>query len=138
MRSIVAHVIVLAFAVAVAVQPAGAVSVISIPFITTNCAIFEFPNSNTALTIEEFNSASNVVTDAESFNMKFPLFSDGIDTGPLKAGAGSAIDGATLGTGAKANILPFGPVNLAFPSQTQTVAGTYTSQRTYFFTDTLV
>jgi hypothetical protein len=124
------------FVLAMAAQPAAAFSEISIPFITTDCVVFAFPNANTALTILEFNSASTSVTSTEKLDINFPLFADGIAAGPTKISGASAIDGASLGAGASANIVPFGPVNLALPSIAQSADETIACQRTYFFTDT--
>jgi hypothetical protein len=123
-------------ALAMAVQPATAFSEISIPFITTDCTLFAFPNANTALTVLEFNSASTSVTSTEKLDINFPLFADGMAAGPAKISGASAIDGASLGAGASANIVPFGPVNLALPSIAQSADETVAYQRTYFFTDT--
>ena len=120
---------------AISVQPASAVSVISIPFVSTNCMTFVNPNSNTALTIEEFNSASTTSSDLEAININFPLSADGINAGPTLLQGSSAIDGVNLAGSATSNVLPFGPVNLAFPDISQTVAASCNSQQTYFFTD---
>jgi hypothetical protein len=120
----------------IAAQPAMAFTEISIPFITTDCAVFTFPNANTALTILEFNSASTSVISSEKFDMNFPLFADGIVAGPTKVAGASTIDGVSLGAGTSANIIPFGPINLALPSIAQSADEIITCQRTYFFTDT--
>lgn len=112
------------FMLAATVQPAMAFSEISFPFITTDYVGFGFPNANTALTIMEFNSASTSIISSEKLNINFPLFEDGIVAGP------------TMVEGTSANIVPFGPVNLAFPSIAQSANETIACQRTYFFTDT--
>lgn len=112
------------FMIAATAQPAMAISEILFPFITTDCIAFGFPNANTALTIMEFNSASTSIMSSEKFNLDFPLFEDSIVAGPTKA------------EGASANIVPFGPVNLALPSIFQSANETIACQRTYFFTDT--
>lgn len=125
-----------AFALAMAAQPAMAFSEISIPFITTDCAVFTFPNANTALTILEFNSASTSITSVEKLDINFPLFADGYVAGPTKVAGTPTIDGVSLGVDASANVIPFGPVNLALPSISQSVNDTIACQRTYFFTDT--
>lgn len=126
------------FALAMAAQPAMAFTEISIPFITTDCAVFTYPNANTALTILEFNSASTSLISVEKLDINFPLFADGIFPGPTKFAGTSTIDGVSFGTGASANIIPFGPVNLAMPSIAQSADETIACQRTYFFTDTFV
>ena len=123
-------------ALVLAAQPAMAFTEISIPFLTTDCAAFTFPNANTALTILEFNSASTSMISVEKFDMNFPLFADGIVAGPTRAVGASAIDGVSLGAGVSANVIPFGPVNLALPSITQSADEIIACQRTYFFTDT--
>ncbi len=79
-----------------------------------------------------FNQDTAFATDFENVNINFPLFADGIVAGPTVAGAGSVIDGAVLGAGASANVLPFGPVNLAFPSISQTVNQTQQVTHTDF------
>ena len=120
----------------IAAQPAMAFTEISIPFITTDCAVLTFPNANTALTILELNSASTSITSAEKLDINFPLFADGIAAGPTKVAGASTIDGVSFGAGASANIIPFGPVNLALPSIAQSADEIIACQRTYFFTDT--
>ena len=136
MRAYIALAAVLALisASALAVQPALAFNATASPFLTTDNTIFMFPDCNNGLTILEFNSLAATCTDNETFNLEFPLLAGGITAGPA-LGPLSA-DGAGLGTGASANILPFGPVDLAFPSLSQTVDASSAYERTYFFTDT--
>ncbi len=112
------------FTLASTAPPAMAFSEISFPFITSDSVAFGFPNANTALTILEFNSASRSIMSTEKLNIDFPLFENGAAAGPMMA------------AGTSANILPFGPVNLAFPSISQSANETIACQRTYFFTDT--
>lgn len=112
------------FTLAIAAPPAMAFSEISIPFVTTDCVAFGFPNANTALTIMEFNSVSTSMMSSEKFELDFPLFEDDVTAGPTKV------------SGTSANIVPFGPVNLALPSIFQSANETIACQRTYFFTDT--
>jgi hypothetical protein len=101
----------------------------------TSCDyVFMQPLSATSLTILEFNSASISTSDLEKLDINFPLYSDGIVAGPA-AGA-AAIGGVNLGAGATANVIPFGPVNLAIPSIAQTTDSTIQYQRAYFFSDT--
>lgn len=66
------------------------------------------------------------VSDKENFDLKFPVFADGLQLGPTSLSAGD--DSAT------ANILPFGPVNLAFPSLHEDVTKTVSAAQTGFFT----
>ncbi len=77
-----------------------------------------------------FNQDTATATDFEFVDIQIPITADGIDigssVGPLAA------DGVALGAGASSNVLPFGPVNLAFPSITQTVDQTQTVTHTDF------
>ena len=136
MRAYIALAAVLAIlsASALATQPALAFNATASPFLTTDSTIFMFPDCNNGLTILEFNSLAATRTDNETFNLEFPLLAGGIAAGP--SGGPLTADGAGLGTGASANILPFGPVDLAFPSLGQTVDARSAYERTYFFTDT--
>ena len=119
-----------------AIQPAAAFNTTASPFITTDNTIFMFPVCTTGLTILEFNSINASSIDQETFDLNFPLFSDGSVFGPTQSGAGALLDGVTVGSGASFNVIPFGPVNLAFPSISQKTDSIRTFQRTYFFTDT--
>ena len=111
-------------------QPA---QVIGMPFMTTDNAIYGMPSSFGGFLMTEFNSTSLSQSDLEKLNIDFPLFSDipGAEAmlGPTSVHADDAK--------AAANILPFGPVNLAFPSIGQTVDQTLNYQDTYFFSDSL-
>jgi len=124
------------FFLAVAARPAVAFSEISIPFISTDCTVFTFPNGNTALTILEFNSADTSLVSVERLDMRFPLFADGIVIGPATIAGVSTLDGPSPGAGASANVIPFGLVSLALPSIAQSADETIACKRTYFFTDT--
>ena len=126
--------IILAIFLVVAVQQAAALNELGIPFITSCGFVYTMPFSNTNLQITEFNQASLVDHDFETTDIKFPISADGIVAGPT-AGPFAA-DGISLGSGATSNILPFGPVDLAFPSLGQTVDASSAYERTYFFTDT--
>ena len=133
MRAYLAIAVAILLVSAIVAQPVMAM-VIAIPFITTDCAVFTYPVSSTALTVLEFNSQSATTHDAEDLNISFPLFSNDIVAGPsLGSFTGNDI---TPGIDASANVLPFGPVDLAFPSIAQTVNQSCASQRTYFYTDT--
>ncbi len=66
-----------------------------------------------------FNQDRAQAVDIELSNIDFPLFGNSTVTGPLSAGGGGSIDGSGFGGGVQANILPFGPVNLSFPSMHQ-------------------
>ncbi len=120
----------------IAIQPAMAFNTTASPFITTGNTIFIFPVCTTGLTVLEFNSLNASSIEQETFDLNFPLFSNGLVFGPTQAGTGALLDGVTVGSGASFNVLPFGPVNLAFPSINQKTSSICTFQRTYFFTDT--
>ncbi len=77
-----------------------------------------------------FNQDTAVATDFETVNIDFGIFGDGFELGST-VGPVSA-DGVTLGEGASSNVLPFGPVNLAFPSISQTVQQTQEVTHTDF------
>ncbi len=101
-----------------------------------------------------FNQDTARATDFENINIQFPAYFDGVHLGAstLDLGVGVANDGAlgvgTDGTGvgaagddgtgvgvgvqATANVLPFGPVNLAFPDIAQTVCQTQDVTHTDF------
>ena len=130
MRAYIALAMVLAIllASALAIQPATALNVTASPFITTDSTMFMFPVCSTGLTILEFNSLAMTSCDFETIDIDFPLFSDGFAAGP------TSITSPDLSF--TSNVLPFGPVNLAFPSIGQTVIGRTACERTYFFTDT--
>lgn len=132
MRAHLAFAIVLIIAAAIAAPPAMAFTEQAIPFVTTCDTIFMQPLSTTDATIVEFNSANSSATSLETLDIDFPVFDrhdgDILALGPTAISA----DGLT----ATANMLPFGPVDLAFPSISQTADETYSCQRTYFFVDT--
>ncbi len=101
-----------------------------------------------------FNQDTALATDFENININFPASFDGVNLGAstLNLGAGLGVNGGvgvgTDGTGvgaagedglgvgvgvqATANVLPFGPVNLAFPDITQTVCQTQDVTHTDF------
>jgi hypothetical protein len=132
LRAYLAYAIILFIAVATGVQPAMAYTQMAIPFITTCDTIYMEPTEFADATISEFNSVSLVDTSLETINIDFPAFADGFHAGPV------VIDGAADIGRASFNVLPFGPVNLAFPSIEQTVVETRSYQRTYIFSDVSV
>jgi hypothetical protein len=102
-----------------------------------------------------FNQDTACATDFENINIQFPAYFDGVHLGAstlgLGVGAGiddglgiGATDGTAVGVGAgedagigvaakaTANVLPFGPVNLAFPDICQTVVQTQDVTHTDF------
>jgi len=103
-------------------QPA---QVIGMPFISTDCVTYAMPASFGGYVCIEFNSTFLEQRDFEKLNIDFPLITDSIATGPLDAGISTN------------NVLPFGPVDLAFPSMSQVVDQSIKYSDTYFFTDTL-
>ena len=157
MRAFIAYAIVLLICTTFLVQPAMAFTQMSVPFIDSCDFLVMTPTQFTDLTIAEYNNVNMATTDNETINIDFPAFADGVHIGPDTARAGTGIgigggtgigtDGTGIGIGggpgigigvgaeATANVLPFGPVDLAFPSISQTVKDTYVYQRTYFFSD---
>jgi hypothetical protein len=123
-RALVANAIIIIFIILMTIQPAAALTTISIPFVSTGCTAFMEPLANTACTIEEFNSASAFANSAEALDISFPLSSDNLKSG-------STTDGSLT-----SNAVSFGPVDLAFPSIKQAAFENTGAQRTYFFTDT--
>ncbi len=65
-----------------------------------------------------FNQDTATATDIENVSINFPAFTNALQLGASVFNGGS-ISGVTGLT--SANVLPFGPVNLAFPSISQTV-----------------
>lgn len=117
-------------------RPVMAANVIAIPFITSDNFIFSEPLSSNALTVEEFNSASTASRSAETLDISFPAFSGDTALGPSLFSDGVLSNGATAGSLRSTNVLPFGPVDLAFPSISQRADESLAYERTYFFTDT--
>lgn len=89
-----------------------------------------------------FHQQTGTATDFEALDINFPPLIDipraTTVLGPATAGSGVVADGVTLGAGATANVLPFGLVNLAFPSIQQTVDQTYSVTETGFYTATFL
>lgn len=134
MRICLAGVVAIFLVLVVSIQPALALTTIGIPFISTGCSAFMEPLANTACTIEEFNSASAFTVSAETLDISFPLSGDS-----LLKGAGARVNNAgasSAGGSLTSNAVPFGPVDLAFPSISQSAIENTRAQRTYFFTDT--
>jgi hypothetical protein len=132
-RAYIAYALALALLAAAAVQPAAALNEIGIPFVTSCGFVYMMPFSNTGVTIVEFNDARSSLVDFETLDIDFPAFGrddNGIlDLGPTLLNADDL--------SASANVLPFGPVNLAFPSIDQAVFQKSDYERTYFFVDFL-
>ncbi len=99
----------LVLAIAVVAMPASA------NLVATS---FGFPVIVQSGTTSAFNQDTAFAQDIEDLSIDFPVFGDGTVFGPT-AGTIGAVDPIALsGT---ANVLPFGPVNLAFPSISQEV-----------------
>ena len=111
----------LVLAVAIVAMPASANLV---------ATTFGFPVIVQNGTTSAFNQDVAAATDFETFNLNWPIVADGISLGPSIGPL--AADGVALGAGASSNVLPFGPVNLAFPSISQTVDQTQTVTHTDF------
>src|SRR5271157_2537735 len=101
-----------------------------------------------------FNQDTANATDFENIDINFPVSFDGVNLGATTAnlgvgvgvgnGTGVGTDGTGIGTSGTsgvgvgvgttltANVLPFGPVNLAFPDISQTVDQTQTVTHTDF------
>jgi hypothetical protein len=106
------------------------------PFIDSNDFIYLEPSQFTSLTISEFTSVNAADTSDDALNINFPVTADGLDLGPTELAGTVTVPGVVNASGtATANVLPFGPVNLSFPSISQTAFDTYGYQRTYFYTD---
>jgi hypothetical protein len=103
-------------------QPA---QVIGMPFISTDCVTYAMPASFGGFVCIEFNSTFLEQRDFEKLNIDFPLFTDAIVAGPTNTGESTN------------NVLPFGPIDLAFPSISQIADQSIKYSDTYFFTDTI-
>jgi hypothetical protein len=89
---------------------------------------FGFPVIVQNGTTSAFNQDTATATDFETLDIDIPVFGDGFELGAVAGPA--AVDGVSIG--GSANVLPFGPVNLAFPSISQTVEQTQTVTHTDF------
>ncbi len=157
MKSPIAYAIVLLIAMAFFVQPALAYTQMSSPFVDSCDFLFMAPTQFSDLIVLEYNNLNVATTSFDTLNIDFPAFADGMHLGSstLNAGAGIGVNnalgvgsdasgiglsgdnglGSGIGTELTANVLPFGPVNLAFPDISQTAFDAYNYQRTYLFTD---
>ena len=68
-----------------------------------------------------FNQNTANATDFEAININFPPSIDGLNLGATTLTGGLSTDGINAGGAATFNVLPFGPVDLAFPDITQVV-----------------
>jgi hypothetical protein len=105
-----------------------AVALVALPtYANLVATTFGFPvivqNGSTCAFNQDFASA----IDNEAIDINFPAFDQANVFGPINAAGGAVGDGIiNVGAGGTANVLPFGPVNLAFPSISQTVDQTQT------------
>ena len=79
-----------------------------------------------------FNQDTANATDFEAININFPVSVDGLNLGATTLTGGLSADGINAGATATANVLPFGPVNLAFPDISQVVDQTQDVTHTDF------
>src|SRR5271157_702193 len=93
-----------------------------------------------------FNQDTANASDLENIAINFPAYADGLNLGPIAATVGAGVGigngtgvgtddtriGAGVGATVTSNVLPFGPVNLAFPDISQTVDQTQDVTHTDF------
>ncbi|BAI61759.1 conserved hypothetical protein [Methanocella paludicola SANAE] len=107
-----------------------AIAMIAVPASANLVATsFGFPVIVQSGTTSAFNQDTAFATDFETVDINFPVFQDGTVFGPTDGTIGTVDPIALDGT---ANVLPFGPVNLAFPSISQTVEQTQEVTHTDF------
>ena len=123
--------------IALCAPPALAFTFMTSPFIDSCDFIAMQPAQYSDLTVAEFNNWNIVATSSESLNIDFPVTANGLELGPTALTGNISAPGISVAGAATANILPFGPVNLAFPSISQAAYDTYGYERTYFYTDNL-
>ncbi len=112
--------VVLALALVAMILPAGA------NLVPTS---FGFPVIVQSGTTTAFNQDTASAVDIEDVSINFPAFTDNTVLGPSTFCDGTVDDVSGVKT---ANVLPFGPVNLAFPSISQTVMQTQEVTHTDF------
>ncbi|BAI61757.1 conserved hypothetical protein [Methanocella paludicola SANAE] len=106
-----------------------AIALIAVPASANLVATsFGFPVIVQSGTTSAFNQDTAFASDFETLDIDFPVFTDGAELGATVGTA--AVDGVSLV--GSANVLPFGPVNLAFPSISQTVEQTQEVTHTDF------
>src|SRR5512146_1245616 len=107
-----------------------AIAMIAVPASANLVATsFGFPVIVQSGTTSAFNQDTAFATDFETLDINFPVFQDGTVFGPTSGTIGAVDPISLAGT---ANVLPFGPVNLAFPSISQTVEQTQEVTHTDF------
>jgi hypothetical protein len=79
-----------------------------------------------------FNQDTANATDFEAISINFPVSIDGANLGATALSGSLAADGLDATGTATANVLPFGPVNLAFPDINQVVDQTQDVTHTDF------
>lgn len=80
-----------------------------------------------------FHQRSASATDLENFELDWPVTAAGIEMGPT-VGDAEVDDLVDMGGSASANVLPFGAVNLAFPTLHEDATQTADAAETGFFT----
>ncbi len=82
-----------------------------------------------------FHQQTASISDVENVNIDFPIISNGLVMGPstFDDGVFESAGGSGAGNLASANIIPFGPVNLALPSIQEDVTQTISTSSTGFF-----
>jgi hypothetical protein len=78
-----------------------------------------------------FHQQTLQTIDLENLDIDFPISADDLGLGPTLGSVEA--DGIALGAGSSANVLPFGPVNLAFPSIEQDVLQSCAATSTGFY-----
>ena len=89
---------------------------------------FGFPVIVQSGTTSAFNQDTAFATDFETVDINFGIFNDDTSLGATVGDV--ALDGVSVS--GSSNVLPFGPVNLAFPSISQTVEQTQEVTHTDF------
>ena len=110
-----------------------AVALIAMPVYANLVATtFGFPVIVQNGSTSAFNQNTANATDFEAININFPASVDGLNLGATTLTGGLNADGISAGGAATFNVLPFGPVDLAFPDITQVVDQTQDVTHTDF------
>ena len=111
-----------------------AVAIIALPaYANLVPTTFGFPVIVQNGSTSAFNQDTAAATDFEAININFPVSADGVNLGATALSGSLGIGGLVNTTGsASANVLPFGPVNLAFPDINQVVDQTQDVTHTDF------
>jgi hypothetical protein len=110
-----------------------AVSVLALPvYADLVPTTFGFPVIVQNGSTSAFNQDTANATDFEAISINFPASIDGANLGATALSGSLAADGLDATGTATANVLPFGPVNLAFPDINQVVDQTQATTHTDF------